>query len=132
MYNNKKINYSILLKSATRVRERSYSPYSKLKIGAAVLTKTGKVFTGTNVENASYGLTICAERVAVFNAVTAGEKEIIAVAIAGPKGKPVPPCGACRQVLSEFGCDVSILFPAKNGKYIEKKLSELLPDSFGK
>lgn len=95
-----------LIEAAKRARKTAYCPYSRYPVGAAVLTGSGRVFTGANVENASYGLSLCAERVAVFNAVSRGEKDLRAVAIAGRKAWP---CGACRQVLIEFSSKDAVL-----------------------
>lgn len=91
-----------LVQQAITIRERAYVPYSKFPVGAALLTKSGKVYTGCNIENASYSLTCCAERTAIFKAVSDGETEFTAMAVAADTDRPVPPCGACRQVMSEF------------------------------
>jgi len=96
-----------LIAAACEARHRAYAPYSKFQVGAALLTKDGRTFTGCNVENASYGLTLCAERVAVGNAIAAGSKDFAALAIATSGGST--PCGACRQVLAEFCDDLPIL-----------------------
>ena len=119
-----------LLAAAQAARRHAYAPYSKFRVGAAVLAVDGKIFTGCNVENASYGLTICAERVAVTNAVSAGCRRFQAVAIVAPSARSTP-CGACRQVLAEFGemlvvcADSSRLATAQL-----YRLSELLPAAF--
>lgn len=119
-----------LINAAMSARERSYSPYSKFPVGAALLTKRGKLFCGTNVENASYGLTICAERVAIGTAVAAGEQEFSAIAVVVKGGGS--PCGACRQVLYEFAPDLRVLMADENGRLVrECRLDELLPDAFG-
>ena len=118
-----------LIDAAIRVRHNAYSPYSGLSVGAAVLTDKG-IFTGCNVENASYGLAMCAERVAVFNAVAAGAKQIQAVAIAGGTDAPLPPCGACRQVLAEFNPNMTCILIGKNGEVNEISLAQLLPLPF--
>jgi len=112
--------------------EKAYAPYSGFKVGAAVLGGSGGIYAGCNVENASYGLTVCAERVAVFNAVSAGEKEIRAVAIANTTGKPAFPCGACRQVLAEFApSDGKMEIHLVSDEGIETHtLAELLPHAF--
>lgn len=118
-----------LFEEAYKASKSSYSPYSKFPVGAAVLTNDGRVFTGCNVENRSYGLTNCAERTAVFSAVAEGAKRIFAVAIAAPKADyPVGPCGACRQVLSEFGDgDVPVIFGSKIEDVRHATLGELYP-----
>ena len=119
-----------LIRQAIEIRQRAYAPYSKFLVGAAVRTKSGKTFLGCNVENASYGLAVCAERSAVFAAITAGEKQFECMAIATQGG--AMPCGACRQVLSEFNPDLPIFIvdidnPAK---IVEGNLWELLPGAF--
>ncbi len=122
------MNDDALVQAAMEARERAYAPYSAFKVGAALLTRSGKVYTGSNVENASYGLTVCAERVAVFSAVSAGEREFCAIAIASQNG--VSPCGACRQVLREFGPDLRMIIADAQGRRRERTLAELLPDDF--
>ncbi len=109
----------------------SYSPYSRFPVGAAVLTADGRVFGGTNVENASYGLSICAERSALFQAVAAGSRRVRAVVVWVPSGKPVPPCGACRQVLYEFGPTAIISSVSPSGSRETWRMEELLPQPFG-
>jgi homotetrameric cytidine deaminase len=120
------------LRAAARdARSRAYAPYSKFAVGAALETPDGRRFTGANVENASYGLSICAERVAVFAAVLAGAHEIAAIAVAGPDGVTTAPCGACRQVLAEFAApEVPLSFVRADGGWTETTLDELLPLSF--
>ena len=121
---------SKLTEQASAVRENAHAPYSQFRVGAAVLTPSGDVFTGCNVENASYGLTICAARAAVCGAIAAGHKEIVAVAIATSGGHS--PCGACRQVLSEFGGSMEvILFDADHPANVRRtSLDKLLPEQF--
>ena len=126
---NKKQAYKQLLDFAKQAVENSYSPYSKFKVGAAILCEDNKVFCGTNVENASYGLSMCAERVAVFTAVANGCKKIKAVAIYSKKGD-VTPCGACRQVISEFSKTADIVYNTKGDSFKTVKISSLLPKSF--
>ena len=126
---NKKQAYKQLLDFAKQAAENSYSPYSKFKVGAAVLCEDNKVFCGTNVENASYGLSMCAERVAVFTAVANGCKKIKAVAIYSKKGD-VTPCGACRQVISEFSKTADIVYNTKGDSFKTVKISSLLPKFF--
>ncbi len=116
---------------AVAARERAYAPYSHFAVGAAVVTSTGRVFTGCNVENASYGLTVCAERAAVFAAATAGERQLVAVAIVTDAPRPTMPCGACRQVLHELGPDMEVISCTLAGGLQRARLSELLPDAFG-
>ncbi|HOJ92270.1 MAG TPA: cytidine deaminase [Dictyoglomaceae bacterium] len=120
-----------LLNKALDVIKYSYSPYSHFPLGVALLTKSGKVYTGTNIENASYGLTICAERVAMFKAISEGERSFSKIVIVDKDGKGVPPCGACRQVMVEFSPDMEILLysPEKDSFEIFKA-SEMLPISF--
>lgn len=127
-----------LTQAAMAARDRAYAPYSGFTVGAALLSSDGRVFTGCNIENASYGAANCAERTAVFNAVNEGEQEFLAVAIAGgAEGQPVedycPPCGICRQVLAEF-CqpDASVILVIAGGKLKVLSIGELLPHSFTK
>jgi len=128
MISNMKINE--LYENAKQASNNSYSPYSEFPVGAAVLTRDGSVYLGTNVENASYGLTICAERVAVCNAIAAGKRNIRAVAIYGGK-TGVAPCGACRQFIAEFGSAVVVVY-SHNGNIVVQPIHRLLPDSFTK
>ncbi len=122
--------YRKLIATALAARRNAHAPYSKFRVGAALLTRSGKVYTGVNVENASYGLTNCAERVAVGKAVSEGHRQFQAVAVAGPS-TVLSPCGACRQVLSEFGDCVVICVDSRNTKRVRiNLLSELLPHSF--
>lgn len=123
------MNIEALIEQAKQAREGAYAPYSQFAVGAALLTRSGRVFTGANVENASYGLTVCAERVAVFKAVTAGEREFAAIAIASSNG--ASPCGACRQVLAEFGLDMLVISVDMDDRVRQWRLEELLPASFG-
>ncbi len=109
-------------------REKAYAPYSGFRVGAALLTRSGRVFTGANVENASYGLSVCAERVAAFKAVAEGEREFEAIAVA--TGNGVLPCGACRQVLNEFGPDMRVIVADAEGNMRTYRLSDLLPGGF--
>ena len=118
-----------LLEAALVVRERAYAPYSKFLVGAAVRAESGKIYTGCNVENASYGLTVCAERNALFNAVGAGERKFTALCVVGDTEEPISPCGACRQVMAEFKVPYIILANLK-GDVKEYTLEELLPYGF--
>ncbi len=119
-----------LMRRAQEALVNSYSPYSKLKVGAALLTEEGRIFTGVNIENASFSLTICAERVAVFKAVSEGYKKFKAIAITSDRGK-IMPCGACRQVLAEFSPEMEIIVGDENEIQIFT-LSSLLPEGFNK
>jgi cytidine deaminase len=118
-----------LVERAKAVLNNAYAPYSKFKVAAAVRTKSGRVYTGVNIENASYGLTICAERVAVFKAVSEGDRDIEAVAVYTDTEEPTPPCGACRQVIAEFNPDALIVM-ASGKKTVVVRLGELLPHAF--
>ncbi len=118
-------------KLALKVRENAYAPYSNFKVGAVLVTKEGKMFAGCNVENVSYGLTICAERVAVFKAVSEGGREFSFMVVVTDTDPPAAPCGACRQVIREFGLNIDIVAANIKGDMITKPLSEFLPDSFG-
>jgi cytidine deaminase len=120
-----------LLSAAQRVMKKAYAPYSRFRVGAAILLTNGKVFTGCNVENASYGLCNCAERTAIFSAVAEfGPKvEIRAVSVANDQGVPCSPCGACRQVIYEFGPDAIVFFQGAEGPK-QAHITELLPEGF--
>ena len=119
-----------VIERAKRARERAYSPYSRVKIGAAVLTSKGKIFTGCNIENASYGLSCCAERSAMFKAVSEGHRDIVAIAVVGKSEDFTSPCGACRQVMVEFNPRMKVLRRGLDGFSIDTTASELLPDWF--
>jgi cytidine deaminase len=118
-----------LVAEAAAVRARAYVPYSGYPVGAALLADNGQIFTGCNVENASYGLTVCAERSAVVQAVAHGVRAFRAIAVVSENG--VTPCGACRQVLAEFSPLMMVIVADANGKRCTYRLSELLPDAFG-
>ncbi len=120
-----------LLRSATKAMNNAYAPYSKFRVGAAILLSNGKIFSGCNVENASYGMTNCAERTAIFLAVAQlGPKiEIRAVSVVNDQGVPCSPCGACRQVIYEFGPDATIFFEGTDGPK-QAHITELLPEGF--
>lgn len=120
-----------LEKAARQAAQASYSPYSKFRVGAAILTGSGKVYTGTNVENASYGLCNCAERTAIFTAAAAGERSVRAVAVYTPTPTATSPCGACRQVINEFGPDALVISVCDGKDRIETTLDRLLPSAFG-
>ncbi|MCJ7733764.1 MAG: cytidine deaminase [Anaerolineales bacterium] len=118
-----------IIQAASQVRQKAYAPYSNYQVGAALLTSTGQVFTGVNVENAAYPDSICAERSAVFSAVSAGERSFEAIAVATRNGGT--PCGSCRQVLSEFGLDIEVLLVDGNGKLTQQStIRDLLPGAF--
>jgi cytidine deaminase len=121
-----------LTTAAKRAMKNAHAPYSKFKVGAALLTTSGKVFTGCNVENASYGMTNCAERTAIFTAVAQlGPKmEIRAIAITNNQNAPCSPCGACRQVIYEFGPKALVLFRGKSGADEQMPITALLPEGF--
>ncbi|MBR1425195.1 cytidine deaminase [bacterium] len=126
------MNYEELMQKAEEVSKNSYSPYSKFPVGACLLTSSGKIYTGCNFENSSYGLTICAERNAVGSAIAEGEREILAVAIYSPNQDCCSPCGACRQVLQEFkpqNKDIDIILKSNEELKIIP-LSKLLPEGF--
>jgi len=120
-----------LLRCAKKVVKNAYAPYSKFRVGAAILLSNGKIFSGCNVENASYGMTNCAERTAIFNAVARlGPKiEIRAISVVNDKGVRCSPCGACRQVIYEFGPDATIFFQGAEGRK-QAHITELLPEGF--
>jgi cytidine deaminase len=120
-----------LLRAAGEARTRAYAPYSKFRVGAAILAEDGTVFSGCNIENSSYGLTICAERVALFKAVSEGSVNFNALALVTDTDEPVMPCGACRQVLAEFNPRMVVVSGTIQGKSASHKLSELLPEPFG-
>lgn len=121
-----------LILAAQQARSRAYAPYSRYQVGAAVRAASGKIYTGSNVENASYGLTICAERVALVAAVAAGERQFTALAIAAGEGKPGMPCGACRQFMAEwFAPDVPVVVVSSQGEQRQLTFAQLLPEPFG-
>lgn len=118
-----------LIDLANTARQRAYVPYSNYPVGAVVRTKTGRVYTGVNVENAAYPQTMCAERVAIFKAVSEGEKEFEAISVITDNGGS--PCGGCRQVMAEFGLETIVLIADGNGRLVkETTVGELLPEAF--
>lgn len=119
-----------LVAYARRARQRAHAPYSKFKVGAALRTREGEIVTGCNIENASYGLTLCAERVAVFKAVSEGLRRFDAVAVVADSSRPTAPCGPCRQILWEFCGDIVVHIVDLRGHVITKRMSELLPLPF--
>lgn len=121
--------WQALIERAIEARQRAYAPYSKYRVGAALRTKSGKVFTGVNVENAAYPSSICAERTAVFKAVSEGEREFEVIAVVTENGGS--PCGGCRQVLAEFGLDMVVLIADSKGQVAKQTtVGELLPEAF--
>lgn len=119
-----------LIQAALQARKRAYAPYSNYAVGAALLTSSGKIYKGVNVENAAYPTTMCAERVAVFKAVSEGEREFTAIVVATENGGS--PCGSCRQVLAEFGTDIIVIVVDADGNVVqEARVADLLPGSFG-
>ncbi len=133
------MNNAELIKLALEARQKSYSPYSGFAVGAALLCKNGRVFTGCNIENSGYSATNCAERTAIFKAVSEGETEFEKIAVVGGNAeesvpeKYCPPCGICRQVLREFcNCDFEVIIARTSGDYKTMTLGELLPESFDK
>ena len=118
-----------LIGLANKARQHAYMPYSNYPVGAALRTKTGRVFTGANIENASYPQTMCAERVAIFKAVSEGEKEFEVISVVTDNGGS--PCGGCRQVMAEFGLDTIVLMADGDGRLVkETTVKELLPEAF--
>lgn len=123
-----------LINAAIEAREQAYVPYSNFKVGAAVLAEDGKIYSGCNIENASYGATNCAERTAIFKAISEGNRVIKAVAVIGDTENFTFPCGICRQVIGEFAenKDIKIYIVKNHIEYLEKTLDEILPGAFGK
>jgi len=120
-----------LIRAALAAPSGAYAPYSRFAVGAAVQGAGGRIYSGCNVENASYGLTVCAERVAILKAVSEGEKELVALAVAADTATPASPCGACRQVMAEFGIKRVVMCNTK-GELLTVTLDELLPYAFDK
>ncbi|MCK8058109.1 MULTISPECIES: cytidine deaminase [unclassified Fusibacter] len=125
------MEYRKLLDMAIETTKLAYAPYSKVQVGAALLGKSGKVYTGVNVENVSFGATNCAERTAIFKAVSEGELEFTAIAVASSLDHPITPCGICRQVIAEFGSNIEIILGDEKD-YTVHKVTELLPLGFFK
>lgn len=120
-----------LINKAIQAREKSYSPYSNFKVGASVMGESGKIYSGCNIENAAYSPTICAERVAIFKAISNGEREIKKIALIGSTDSFTYPCGVCRQVMIEFASDDFEIIVAKNiEEYVSYSLDDLMPNSF--
>lgn len=122
-------DFNKLLQLAQEAAKQAYVPYSGYKVGSAVLCSDGTIFTGCNVENASYSLTICAERTAIFKAVSEGHKDFTAIAIYVDSERIFPPCGACRQVISEFAPEIPVVYANRN-ETIESTMGQLLPGAF--
>jgi cytidine deaminase len=119
-----------LVQEAFAAREHARAPYSKFKVGAALRTRDGRTYRGCNVENSTFGLTVCAERVALFSALAAGEAEFEAVAVATQSAPPAPPCGSCRQLLWEYCGDLEITLAGTGGARRTLRLSDLFPEPF--
>lgn len=127
------MDYDLLVQKAYEGRKNAYTPYSHFNVGAAVLAEDGKIYTGCNIENASYGATNCAERTAIFKAVSEGNHEIKAIAIVGVEDDYTYPCGICRQVIVEFAAkDIKIILGKSPTEYIVKTMDEILPGAFTK
>lgn len=123
-------NMDSLIQKALEARKKSYSPYSKFAVGAALEAEDGTVFAGCNVENASYGLTLCAERVALVNAISHGAKKFKRLAVVADYAQPVPLCGMCRQMLIEFAPDLELILANTKGESSNTTLAQLLPNAF--
>ena len=122
------MNKDVLMRSAVEVKRHAYTPYSHFAVGAALLTKSGKIFTGCNVENLSFRLTVCAEEAAVAAAIAGGERDFTAIAVVADSNEPAMPCGACRQVLAEFNPNIEVMTATADGRQKETLLlSDLLP-----
>lgn len=124
------MTYKALARKAQLAKRNSHSPYSNFRVGAAVLTTSGKVFTGCNIENSSFGLTICAERTALFKAVSEGSKKFKAMAISSDSSDFVPPCGACRQVIMDLASTIDVVLTNSKGELMVLKANSLLPRPF--
>jgi len=122
--------FSELIEKAKEARLKAYAPYSKFMVGSAVITDEGYIFTGCNIENISFGLSICAERVAIFKAISAGYQEFKAIAIVGNTIEPCSPCGACRQVMIEFSPEMDVIMTNLQNEMKIKKANKLLPNAF--
>lgn len=125
------LTFKDLLRLAKDSANRAYAPYSKFNVGAALITEDGKMFSGCNVENASYGLTLCAERNAISNMVAEGYKKFVAIAIYSPQSKNCYPCGACRQWIYEFATDAKVITENNNNELVVYSIKDLLPNAFG-
>lgn len=119
-----------LIEAARDVRENAYAPFSDFRVGAALETDDGEIISGCNVESASYGLTVCAERVAIWKAISQGKRKIIKIAVVADTEELTPPCGVCRQIIWEFGGDIPVVFANLSGKVETVKMRDLLPRAF--
>src|ERR1700741_2422543 len=122
--------HEALLNAAKQARENAHAPFSNFRVGAALRAKSGRIYAGCNVENASYGLTCCAERVAIFKAISEGERGFDAIAVVADTDALTPPCGACRQIIWEFCGDVPVIMANLKGKVLEEPMANLLPHAF--
>jgi homotetrameric cytidine deaminase/tRNA-Thr(GGU) m(6)t(6)A37 methyltransferase TsaA len=121
---------AVLISAASRARENAHAPYSQFRVGAALRATSGRIFTGCNIENSSFGLTLCAERVAVFKALSEGERRFDAIAVVADTERLTPPCGACRQILWEFCRDAEVVLANLSGQITMRRVPDLLPDAF--
>ncbi len=119
-----------LIAAASKAREHAHAPYSHFRVGAALRANSGRIFTGCNIENSTFGLTLCAERVAIFKALSEGERSFDAVAVVADTERLTPPCGACRQILWEFCRDAEVILSNLSGQNVVRRMSDLLPDAF--
>ena len=119
-----------LVAAAMAVRENAYAPFSSFKVGAAIETDDGEIIDGCNVESASYGLTVCAERVAIWKAISQGKRKITRIAVVADTEELTPPCGVCRQIIWEFGGDIPVIFANLHGKVETVQMKDLLPRAF--
>jgi len=119
-----------LIEAARNVRENAYAPFSEFKVGSAIETDDGEIVAGCNVESASYGLTVCAERVAIWKAISQGKRKIVKIAVVADTEELTPPCGVCRQIIWEFGGDIPVVFANLNGKVETVQMRDLLPRAF--
>ena len=122
------MQFTRLIQRASEARLNAYAPYSRFAVGAAAQCRSGAIYVGTNIENISYGLTVCAERIAIGNAIAAGEREFVAIAVVADTVEPIVPCGACRQFLAEFAPDLIIVSATLRGDQKIEHLYHLLPD----
>lgn len=129
--NNIEIDDKELIELAIEARNASYSPYSNFKVGAALLTASGNIYTGCNIESSSFSPTICAERTALSKAVSNGDKHFVRIAVVGAEDEYTYPCGVCRQFLREFASDMEVIVAKNENEFIKTSLTKLLPNSFG-